>query len=183
MTFVLATPRILLRELLPDDIAFVSRLLADPEVMHHYPRPLSRAEARDWIEGQRVRYEMDGHGLWLAQLRETGEPIGQVGLVMQSLEMLAGERRAEVAWLLERKHWGKGYATEAAFAVRDDALGERGYPCVISLVRPDNTRSRAVAERLGMKVAGRTIHSGLPHEVYAIGELDAPLASSGTRGT
>jgi RimJ/RimL family protein N-acetyltransferase len=55
----------------------------------------------------------------------------------------------ELGWLLAREHWNHGYATEAALALRDWALDERGLTRLISLINPANLRSIRVAERLG----------------------------------
>jgi len=48
-----------------------------------------------------------------------------------------------------RSQWGRGYATEAALAVRDWAFSEREIGGLISLIAPDNLASAAVARRLG----------------------------------
>ena len=58
----------------------------------------------------------------------------------------------ELTWALAYEHWGKGYATEAAAAVRD-WFGRAG---LISLIAPDNARSQRVAERLGA-TTGETV--------------------------
>jgi len=165
---VLETARLRLREMVPDDIGFVSAMLADPEVSLYYERRFSADEARTWLQRQRDRYARDGHGLWLVVDRETGDPIGQVGLAMQEVE---GVRRPEVGWLLHRPFWGKGYATEAAAATRDAAFARWRYRQVISLIRPVNEASRRVAERIGMRAGPRVAFHGFEHIVY---ESDAP---------
>jgi RimJ/RimL family protein N-acetyltransferase len=57
--------------------------------------------------------------------------------------------QAELGWALAREHWGQGYATEAALAVREWARGERGFGRLVSLIEPANARSQRLAERLG----------------------------------
>jgi RimJ/RimL family protein N-acetyltransferase len=170
MTFTLETPRLLLRTLEPDDLDFVALMLADPMVMRFYPRRYDRDEAVMWIDRQQARYARDGHGLWLAEERTSGEPVGQVGLVMQSVD---GEELPEIGYLLHHRWWKRGLATEAACAVRDWAFGERGYPRLISLIRPVNSPSRRVAERVGMVRWKETVHAGLPHDVFSITRPDA----------
>ena len=62
----------------------------------------------------------------------------------------AGEHaQPELGWALAREHWGQGYATEAASAVREWAYFERGVGRLISLIAPANVRSERLAERLG----------------------------------
>lgn len=162
-TPILETERLTLRELVPTDIDFLASMMADPQVSHHYDRRFSRQAADEWLHRQIERYHTDGHGLWLAAEKATGAPVGQVGLVLQTIE---GQKRAEVGWLLDRPHWGKGYATEAASAVRDAAFTRWNYPEVISLVRPANTPSQRVAERIGMKPGPKVWYNGFEHVVY-----------------
>jgi len=145
MGAVLETARLQLREMVSDDIDFVATMLANPEVTRYYERSFTRADAKAWLERQRSRYTDDGHGLWLVLERETGSPVGQVGLAMQEVE---GTRRPEIGWLLDRPYWGKGYATETGIATRDAAFTRWGYRHVISLIRPVNESSRRVARRL-----------------------------------
>jgi len=78
---------------------------------------------------------------------------GQVGLALQDVE---DAKLPELGWLLARPFWGLGYATEAGRAARRLAGTRWGYPSVISLIRPENTPSRRVAERVGL-VAGREV--------------------------
>jgi RimJ/RimL family protein N-acetyltransferase len=56
----------------------------------------------------------------------------------------------EIAWRFAYEHWGKGYATEAARAVLDDAFGRVGLAEVVAITTPHNERSRRVMDRLGM---------------------------------
>ena len=164
-TPILETERLTLRELVPADIDFLASMMADPQVSHHYDRRFSRQAADEWLHRQIERYHNDGHGLWLATEKATGKPVGQVGLVLQTIE---GQKRAEVGWLLDRAHWGKGYATEAAAAVRDAAFTRWNYSEVISLVRPANTPSQRVAERIGMKPGPKVWYNGLEHTIYSV---------------
>jgi RimJ/RimL family protein N-acetyltransferase len=163
VTVVLETARLRLREMEPADLDFVAAMLADPEVMRYYPQVYSRADAQGWLDRQRQRYVDDGHGLWLVEERESGLPVGQIGLSMQEVE---GRRHPEVGWLLHRPFWGKGYATEAGIAVRDAAFARWRYPALISLIRPVNEPSRRVAERVGFTAGPLVPFHGFEHVMY-----------------
>ncbi len=56
----------------------------------------------------------------------------------------------ELGWRLGRAVWGRGLATEAALAARDDALERLALPELISIIHPENERSQRVAIKLGM---------------------------------
>jgi [ribosomal protein S5]-alanine N-acetyltransferase len=165
MTIVVETARLRIREMVPGDLDFVATMLADADVSRYYERRFSRADAQVWLDRQLARYARDGHGLWLLESRQTGEPLGQAGLAIQQVE---GERHPEIGWLLHRPWWGHGYATEAGAAARDLAFERWRYRYVISLIRPENARSRAVAERLGMQPGREVTFHGFKHLVYSI---------------
>jgi RimJ/RimL family protein N-acetyltransferase len=74
----------------------------------------------------------------------------------------------EIAYLLHRPFWGKGLATEAGLCVRRFAFGVHEVSKVISLVRPENLPSQAVARRLGMTADRDVLFHGLPHVVFSL---------------
>lgn len=162
----LETPRLVLREMSLADLDFVAAMLADPEVMRYYPKCYSRDEAAIWIERQMRRYERHGHGLWLALDKATGQPVGQVGLLIQQVH---GVEEKEVAYLIHRPFWRQGFAAEAAMVCRDYALTALGRPRVVALIRPENVPSQKVAVKLGMTPdEGRVQHSRFEHLVFSV---------------
>ena len=168
MKTILETPRLLLREMTPDDLDFITAMLADPEVMRFYPKCYSRAEAEVWLDRQLRRYARHGHGLWLVEEKATAKPVGQVGLLIQHV---GGVDEKEVAYLIHRPYWGQGFATEAALACRNYAFKHFNRPRVFALVRPENEPSQHVARKLGMTPGPETVqHSGLTHLVFSIAQ-------------
>ena len=162
---ILQTARLALREMTPDDLDFVASMLADPEVMRFYPSTYDRAGAAGWLERQRSRYAREGHALWLVTETASGLPVGQVGLVLQTV---GGAAVPEIGYLIHRPYWRQGFASEAALGVRAHAFGPLAYDRVVSLIRPENEPSRGVARKLGMTVRGRTWHGGFEHDVWGI---------------
>jgi RimJ/RimL family protein N-acetyltransferase len=165
MNIILETSRLRLRELTPADLDFMAEMLADAEVMRYYPKRLTRELSEEWIDRQLARYLTDGHGLWLAEERDGGRAVGQIGLMQQTVN---GAVECEVGYLIRKDAWRHGYATEGALACRDYAFASLGKPRVVSLVRPENAASQGVALKLGMEVVGRAPHGGYEHLVFAV---------------
>ena len=74
----------------------------------------------------------------------------------------------EVGYHFRRDQWGQGYATEAARASMDMAFNHLHAPEVVSLIRPENTPSRRVAERNGMRAQAEVTYEGSPHLLYVM---------------
>jgi RimJ/RimL family protein N-acetyltransferase len=163
---VLETARLILREMTEADVEPLYALLGDRETLHLWPKTYTREEVVEWVRRSLERYRTDGYGLWAVELKASGETIGDCGLVAREVD---GAAETELGYHLQRKHWGRGYATEAAAACRDHAWNRLGKEKLIALIMPHNLPSRRVAERIGMKVEGRTMRPvGGEHLIYAV---------------
>ncbi len=160
----LETPRLLLREMIPQDAAAMFDVWGDPKAMRWYPRALTRDEVDVWIEKQMERYP-SGTGLLAMMLRETGEVIGDCGPVWHDPD---GPPEVEIGYHVRRDCWNRGYATEAARAVRDYAFAALGCGHVISLIRPENLPSRRVAEKNGLTLHRMVFWRDYDHCVYRV---------------
>jgi len=76
--------------------------------------------------------------------------------------------QAELGYDFRSDHWNRGYATEAATAVRDYAFDVLELPRLISLIRRGNAASRRVAEKLGMRLVDEVVRDGVPYWVFAL---------------
>jgi ribosomal-protein-alanine N-acetyltransferase len=147
------TERLVLRPFVMEDLDALAEVLADPEVMRYVgageARGRTRAETEKSLRIILDEYDQWGHGLLASTTPDAndGRPIGWCGLIRWDLE---GITEVEVAYLLGRSYWGKGYATEAATAVRDHGLHVLGRRRLVSLIYPDNHASIRVAEKVGM---------------------------------
>ena len=162
---VLQTDRLELREMTAGDLPFVAEMVGDTETMRFYPHRYTPLEARRWHGRQLHRYARDGHGLWLVVERASGQRVGQVGLAMQDVD---GAREPEIGWLIHRRYWRRGFATEAGRGVRDHAFSAMGLDHVISLIRPVNEPSQGVARKVGMQIERETDFHGYRHLVFAV---------------
>ena len=157
----LHTSRLRLRPWRLHDLPEFHLLWSDPDVIFWQPTR-SLDESRSQFS-RLLSLEHDG----LAAFRvSTGEDDGFVGNAL--LRRAPYEDGLEVGWHLMRKCWRRGYATEAAHAVCDYAFRSLGVPQLTAIVLPDNRRSSAVADRLGMQQDGLIEHEGLLHDRYVL---------------
>jgi len=113
-------------------------------------------ESRERLE-RMLGYQRDnGYTFWAVTLGDTGELIGDTGLI--PLEGVGPE--VEIGWRYASAHWGKGYATEAATACRDLGFGRFGLERIYVDVHPQNERSQNVARKLGARKLGPAKHRG-----------------------
>jgi RimJ/RimL family protein N-acetyltransferase len=158
----LETERLLLRAPVPDDAEALAPMYADAEVMRYVGdgRPLSRAQTQRSVQRMIQRWQVDGFGLFTTVRKDDEAVIGRVGLLVWNSETWEPTTRAEgangpteveVGYTLGRDYWGKGYATEAAAAVRDYALGGLGAERLIALIIHGNAASENVARKLGLE--------------------------------
>ncbi len=145
----LRTERLVLRRWRPDDRPPFARLNADPEVMRHFVRPLSRDESDALVDRIEAQFEARGYGLWAVERHADCAFLGFTGLA----DFVFGEpARAfvEVGWRFDRFAWGHGYATEAAREVLRFGFEDAGLAEIASWTSPLNTSSVRVMERLGL---------------------------------
>jgi RimJ/RimL family protein N-acetyltransferase len=114
-------------------------------------------DARAIIERMLGDWQADGIGAFLLEAKTDQQVVGQAGLMIfdtrdwtpSTWSKAAGYAQPELGWSLKRSHWGYGYATEAAAAIRDWAYSRPDIDRIVSLISPDNVRSQRVATRLG----------------------------------
>ena len=143
----LETNRLFLREMTPDDFDSLYAVLADSDIMQHYPYTFDKARVRNWIHKNRERYCVFGFGLWAVCLKNTGEMIGDCGLTLQNIN---GTILPEIGYHIAKAYQRHGYAKEAAQAVRDWTFTNTTFEMVYSYMKKTNSPSSAVALANGM---------------------------------
>ncbi|OWU81077.1 GNAT family N-acetyltransferase [Phaeobacter sp. 22II1-1F12B] len=106
-------------------------------------------------------WALRGYGMWMLEDRASGKTAGRVGMIFND-----GWDEPELGWHVFNGFEGKGYAYEAALAARTHAARHQNLPRPISYIRPDNTRSIALAERLGAKLEREITFFDKPCHVY-----------------
>lgn len=144
---ILETDRLFLREMTMEDFDALYAVLADDEIMKHYPYSFDSARVKGWIERNQKRYHADGFGLWAVCLKSTGEMIGDCGLTLQPID---GRMLPEIGYHIRRDCQHRGYAKEAAAAVMDWAFTHAAYDALYSYCKYTNIPSYRTAEAIGM---------------------------------
>jgi RimJ/RimL family protein N-acetyltransferase len=155
----LLTPRLRLRRWSADDFEPMAAINRDPAVTEFLNRLVDEAATQAFLAKTVDHWGEHGFGHWALEPRQgplAGRLIGFTGVAYPTfLPELA--TRPELGWRLARETWGQGFATEAALAARDDGFTRLGLPELISIIDPDNSRSRRVAEKVGMSIE-RQVH-------------------------
>lgn len=157
--------RLWLRTIVPDDARSLVELFSDPIVMQHFPATKDLKGTQDWVREVQRRYERDGYSLLLVVKKDADAVLGYCGLTLQP--DVAGMDEIEVGYGLKRAYWHHGYATEAAAACLRYGFRVLGRKRIISLIRPENRASIAVAVRNGMRFERDVLRWGYVHGVYA----------------
>lgn len=146
------TPRLLLRRWTDYDLAPMAEINADPDVMRWIGdgSVLDLEQTAEAIERWEEEWDDEGFGLFAVELLASGELAGAAGLsVPERLpEVLPA---VELSFRLGRPFWGQGYASEAAHAVLEFALEDRGLDQVISVARVGHEAAENVLRKLGME--------------------------------
>ncbi len=181
------TARLIARPWRSDDVEAAFAMYGDPEVVRYLstePIP-SLAQMGLQLEAMRVRSSSAARGLgvYAAEERASGEVVGT--LLIKQLPDAEGALTSdiEIGWHLKRSHWGQGLATEGGRGLLDFGFHELGLDRLHAVLRPENLRSLAVAERLGMQRHGQTrrYYQGLLVEWLSLdreGYLAEPASTS-----
>ena len=154
--------RVLLRGWRPDDLEPFAELNADPRVMEHFPKPLTREESDAFVRDRIVpQFSARGFGLWAVEVPGEAAFVGFVGLMEQTFPA-PFTPCVEVGWRLAQRYWGRGYATEAARLALAHGFEAVGLEEIVSFTAVRNRPSMAVMERLGMRYDGEFDHPRLP---------------------
>lgn len=158
------TQRLKLRRWVTSDRKPFSELNADSDVMKHFPGTLSEDESNSFLDIIESRISRNGWGFWAVELKRTNAFIGFVGLNSPAIK-LPFSPCVEIGWRLSKKHWGKGYATEAAQATLRYAFEQLSLNEVVAFTTVKNIRSQRVMQRINMSNTNQDfLHPSVPAE-------------------
>ena len=166
---IMETKRLFIREMDNNDYLDLREILQDKDVMYAWEHSFSDKETKEWLEKQLERYKTNGYGLWALIEKTSYKFIGQCGFTIKNVK---NKELLVLAYLLNKKYWKKGFATEAAKACINYAHDQLNVKTLYTIIRTNNIQSQKVAERLCMKIEDEFIvnyfNMEMPHYLYKI---------------
>ncbi len=146
-----------------DDAQALWELDQDPEVMHFINggKPNSMDTIKEVFLPRMKAYsdETKGWGIWQVSDKITQEYFGWIlvrpmGFFTDTPQL----RNLELGWRFFKKSWGKGYATEAAIAIKNGIASQHNIDYVSALAVEDNHGSIGVMKSVGMAFIRKYVH-------------------------
>jgi len=165
MNIIIETSRLLLRTFTEDDAALIYELNLDPDVIRYTHDPIrDRAHASEILERVIIpQYALYDHGRWAVHIRSNLEFLGWCGLKYR-----AELNEIDLGYRFKKDGWGKGYATEAAWASIQYGFEKIGLQRIVARAEIDNIGSWKVLEKCGMTYIGDEEVDGYPVKTYEI---------------
>ncbi len=152
MVPLITTERLILRAWKNEDVVPYAEMNADPRVREFFPSVLTREQSEAEVRRLQAIYNEDGFCLFAAELIETEEFVGFIGLITMTFAVpFIAQPAVEIGWRLSHKYWGKGLATEGAQGAVRYAFETLKLNEIVAITVPANVRSRRVMEKIGMK--------------------------------
>ncbi len=143
---MLETERLIMRPLVESDVDEIFAMRSDEDIMRFIREPQGRNESLDWIKLVSARWDTEKLGFCAVIEKETDKFLGWCGIWR-----LQETNELEVGYAIEKAHWGKGFATEAAEKFIEYAFENIKPDKIVAVAEPKNLASRRVMEKLGMK--------------------------------
>jgi RimJ/RimL family protein N-acetyltransferase len=180
----LETERLVLRKPEAADFDGYLEMWSDPEVVRFLGGEVAGpTQTAAGIERMERHWDRHGVGLFTVVRKEDERIVGRTGFLLWDSERwvsalheeLEGPLETEVGWTFARAFWNRGYATEAAIACRDLALGELGKNRLVSLIAFGNAPSVRVAEKIGETLEREDLGGPFKRQVdlYSLGKRPA----------
>lgn len=160
---ILETERLVLRQLSPDDAAFIFELVNEPSFIRFIGDKGVRTleDARNYIlNGPVESYRRYGFGLYLVELKASGAPIGMCGVLKR--DTLPDP---DIGFAFLPAYWKFGYAVESAAAVMNHAREVLGLNRILAITSPDNDASEKLLGKIGLRFCRLTKLSADASEV------------------
>jgi RimJ/RimL family protein N-acetyltransferase len=162
---ILETSRLILRPFCEEDTDRMAKLFANPDFMRFSLGVFTEREQTVAFIEKVMGWDRAPIPSQFAVLpRGQNAIVGYCGFFHHA--EVPGE--VEIGYRLHPDFWNRGLITEAARAVRDHGFRDWKLSRVISLIHPENTPSRRVAEKNGMSIEKQITFRGFPTLMYAM---------------
>jgi RimJ/RimL family protein N-acetyltransferase len=171
------TDRLVLRRFTLDDLDDLSVIFSDPEVVKYLGtgQPAKRAETEYALHTMLNHWERHGFGRWAVTCKQTRALIGYGGL-------RNFHNTPELVYLLAKRFWGKGLATELASAALKYGFEELGFERIVAMARLANTASQRVLEKVRMSFEKMARISDMEIVCYSITSADYLSGQTANQG-
>ena len=160
----LTSKRLKLRQWHKNDVAAYTELCSDLNVMQHLTgKAFNRLESWRHLAFLMGHWQINGFGQWAVEDLASGEFMGRIGFMQPE-----GWPGFEIGWVLAKRFWGNGFATEGARCALDYAFGQMGKTEVVSVIHPGNMASKKVAQRLGEQFLRHERLIGVEVEIWGM---------------
>ena len=146
--------RFILRYLTQEDFEVLKEILQDKDVMYAWEYEFSDNDVQNWIDKNLELYKKYNLGYFLMVENISGKILGQAALMPEIIDQ---HKYYEIGYILKKEYWHKGFATEAAKALKNYAFNNLNLNEIIFEIRPNNISSRKIAENLNAKITGKFI--------------------------
>jgi RimJ/RimL family protein N-acetyltransferase len=165
MNVVIETQRLLLRTFNIEDASLIYELNLDPDVIRYTLDPIKDIDHAEQALERVIlpQYALYNHGRWAVHTKPSMEFIGWCGLKARP-----ERNEIDLGYRFIKSAWGKGYASEAAWACIQYGFEKLQLRRIIGRAMPDNKGSLRVLEKCGMTFIGEEVVDGHPAITYAI---------------
>lgn len=166
MDIIIETERLIMRTFGPGDAALIYQLNTDPEVTRYTLDPVSSIEQAQEILEKTIlpQYALYNHGRWAVLVKKGYDNEGFIGWC--GLKRRPELNEVDLGYRFMKAAWGKGYATESAFASLKHGFGKLGLDRIVGRALTANLASVKVLEKCGMTYIGEQVVEGLLHKTY-----------------
>jgi RimJ/RimL family protein N-acetyltransferase len=165
---IIETERLLLRNFTEEDAELIYRLNLDPEVTRYTGDPVRDKEHASEILEKTIlpQYALYGHGRWAVHTKPGHDPIAIGFIGWCGLKYRPEVNEIDLGYRFMKDTWGRGYATEAAYASLRFGFEKLGFKRIVGRALPGNIASIRVLEKCGMIYIGEEVIEGLLHKTY-----------------
>lgn len=170
MKTVVETKRLILREIVPEDLDGLFELDADPEV-HRYlgNKPVqNKDQVREVIAMIRRQYKDNGIGRWAVVDKSTNSFVGWTGLKLVNETINRHTNFYDVGYRLIRNYWGQGIATESTIASLDYGFKVLNLQEIYAAAHVENIASNKILLKTGLQLIETFDYEGVKHNWYKL---------------